>query len=155
MMLLSSSSLATRFAQPFGRDLDHLAGVAHDRAQVRRRAGQQVDLAEEPVRAVDRDDAVLVAVALHDRDRARLDQEEVVAGVALAEQDLTGRDVPHRSDRAQPRPLLVAESGKRAVTVDRLLEAGAERRVHHRVAFARGLFSGVSVCSRCSRMCSC
>ena len=50
MMLLSSSSLASELAQPVGRDLDHLAGVADDRGQVRRRAGQQVDLAEEAVR---------------------------------------------------------------------------------------------------------
>jgi hypothetical protein len=117
-------------AQPLGRHLDDLAGVADDRGQVRRRAGQQVDLAEEPMRALDGDDPVLVTVALDDHDHARLDHEEVEAGLALSKQDLAGLHLPHLPDRAKPRALLVAKPRERTVAVDRLLEAGPERFAH-------------------------
>ena len=50
--------LGEQRAQPLRRHLDHLAGVAHDRGQIRRRAGDQVDVAEEAVAAVYGDDAV-------------------------------------------------------------------------------------------------
>jgi len=50
-----------------------------------------------------------VAVALDDRDRARLDREEVVAVVALAEQDLARLDGTSAADRAQARTLLLGQ----------------------------------------------
>jgi hypothetical protein len=130
MMLLSSSSFDTSLRSAWGRDLNDLARVADDRRQIRRRAGQQVDLAEEAVRALDGDDSVLVAIALHDQDHARLDQEEVVTGVALAEQDLARLDGPRPANRAQPEQHLVVEARERAVTIDRLPEASPERLRH-------------------------
>ena len=130
MMLLSSSSLARRLRS---RSAETWITSPASRTTALRYGGEPVSRLTSPrnrCAPVDRDDPVLVAVALDDRDRARLDQEEVVAGVALAEQDLAGLDLPHGSDRAQPRPLLLVEPRKRAVAVDRLLEAGAERLGH-------------------------
>ena len=78
------------------------------------------------MRALDGDDAVLVPVALDDHDDARLDREEVVAGIALPKQDVAGLHLPHLADRAEPCPHLFAEPRERAVPIDRLLEAGPE-----------------------------
>ncbi len=57
---LSSSSSETTSRRRLCRHLDHLAGVADDRAQVGRRSRQQVELAEEPMLSVHGDHAVLV-----------------------------------------------------------------------------------------------
>ena len=111
-------------------DLDQLAGVADDRGQVHARAGEQVEIAEEAVRPLDRDDPVLCAVALDDRDRAGLDDEEVVALVALAEQHLPRLDPPNLADLTQPVAMLVAQAGERAATVGRLLHPDTQDRAH-------------------------
>ena len=71
---------------------DH-AVVPDDRSQVRVPAGEQVELAEEAVRPVNRDDAVLGPVAVDDRDGSLLDDEEVVLLVALAEEHVAGANV--------------------------------------------------------------
>ena len=80
--------------------------------------------------SVNRDDAVLVSVALDNRDRAGLDYEEGVVRVPFLEQHLPGGDRAHLTDRAQPRPLVVAESGKRSIAVYGLVHAQTERFSH-------------------------
>ena len=110
--------------------LDDLAGVAHDGRQIDARARQQVELAKEAVGTVDGDHAVLGAVALDDRHDARLDHEEVIAGVAVAEEHLPGLDLAHLPERAQPRALLLTQPGEGPVTVLGLLHADAEGFAH-------------------------
>ena len=77
-----------QLAQALERHVDHLARVADDRAQVHPATGQQVELAKEPMRAMDRDHMVLGAVTANDRHRPGLDHEEVVAVVPFLEQQL-------------------------------------------------------------------
>jgi hypothetical protein len=72
-------------AQPLRGHLDHLARVAHHRAEGDASARQQPELADEPVRPVDGDDPVLLPVAQDDRDRPGLDDEEIVLVIPLAE----------------------------------------------------------------------
>jgi hypothetical protein len=81
------------------RHVDHLAGIAHDRRQVDAAAGEEAELAQEAVRAVDRHHAVLHAVSADDRDRAGLDHEQVIARVALLVEDLARLDRAHLADR--------------------------------------------------------
>jgi hypothetical protein len=119
-----------RVAQDVGGNLDHLAGIADDRGQLYAGAGQEVQLAEESVGAVNGDHPVLVHVALDDRDRSRLDDEEVVLVVAGPEQDLSDVDLPHRPDRTKPCALLLGQARERAVAVARLLHPDAERQGH-------------------------
>ena len=82
-----------------------------------------------------RHDVVLAPEALDDRDRPRLDHEEVVAGVSGPEQDLPRRDGTDRAHLAEPRPLLVVQPRERAVAVGRLLDAEPER-LGHRITNA-------------------
>jgi hypothetical protein len=86
---------------------------------------------------VDGDHPVLLAVALDDRHGAGLDEEEVVAFLALTEQHLPRLDLASRAERAKARALLVTQAGKRAVAVDRLLDAEAEYLSHGRCSCAR------------------
>ena len=79
--------------------------------------------------AVDGDDAVLVPVALDDHGRSGLDQEEVVVGVALAEQHLPRLDGADHAGRAQPGALVWAEPRKRAVPILGLFDARPQRLV--------------------------
>ena len=123
-MRSSSSAAITRSAAR--RDLNHLARVAHHRGEYGVRSREQAELAEEPVRAMDRDHTVLGAVVLDDGYRARLDDEEVVVGGAGTEQHLARLDLPHRPQPEQPRSLLVIQSREGALPVRGFLEAGTE-----------------------------
>ena len=76
--------LGDELAQLLDRDLDHLAGLPDDSGQIETLAGQHGELAQKATGAVDGDHPVLLAVALDDHNRARLDDEEVAALVALA-----------------------------------------------------------------------
>ena len=93
--------VAQQLDEPLAWDLDHLARVADHGGQIHTLAGQQVELTEEAVASVYRDHPVLGAVAAHDRDRPGLNDEEVIALVSLAEQDVAGRDRPQLTDGAQ------------------------------------------------------
>ena len=122
--------LAQQLEQVPQRHPDHLARIANHRAQVHARPGEQVELAEETVPPVDRDHAVLIAVAADDRDRPRLDDVEVVGRVALAEQHVARRDRLDRAQFPQAPALLIVQPRKGAVTVGRLLEARSQRLAH-------------------------
>jgi hypothetical protein len=63
---------------------------------------------------------------LDDRYGARLDQEEVIAVVALAEQDVVGFDGAQLAENWQPLALLGVETWERAITIRHLLETDAE-----------------------------
>jgi hypothetical protein len=80
---------------------------------------------------VDGDHAVLRSVALDDHDSARLDHEEVVARVPLAEEDLAGVDHAEPARRAQARALIGIQPWKGAVPVGRLLKPRPRRRLAH------------------------
>ena len=56
-----------------------------------------------------------LAVTLDDRDRARLDDEEVAALVSLGEEDVPRFDLPDAAELAEPAELLIFEAGKGAV----------------------------------------
>ena len=82
------------------------------------------------MRPVDGDHPVLTPVALDDRDGAALDDEEVVAGVAVTEEHLARS---HRAELArgpQPRALVVVEPRERAAAVGGLVHAEPERVAH-------------------------
>jgi len=117
--------------QARSRHLNQLARVPHHRAQVGGGAGDQIELAQEAVAAVHGDHPVLKAVALDDGNRARLDHEEVVAGVALAEEDLAGLDCAGLTDRAQARALLGVQPWEGTVAIGRLGHTGPERLAGH------------------------
>src|SRR3954452_19800297 len=139
--LLSSSSAATRARSPAAgswitspssrttalRYGGPPPGVgAGGGGQVWRLAREQVDLAEEAAGPVHGDDAVLAPVALHDGHGAGLDDEEVIARVALPEEHLAARDGPCRPRGAHPGALVGVQPREGAVPVGRLLHAGAE-----------------------------
>ena len=85
--------------------------------------------------AVHADHPVAASVALHDRDRARLDREEVVVRLALAEEDLAGLDGSNLADCAQPLALPLGQARERAVAIDGLGSARPQRfSDHHRPA---------------------
>ena len=110
----------------------HLAGL-HDHGAVERvLAGQQAELAEEAARPVDRDDPLVALPELvDDGHQALQDDEEVVAVVALVEQDLPRLDAAPLALGLQPCELLLAEARICAVAVGRLGELFG--RVEHRV----------------------
>jgi hypothetical protein len=112
--------------QPAGRDLDHGAGVPDDGGERNGSSGEQVQLAEEAVRPVDGDDAILGAVVVDDRDDALLDDEEVAPLVPRAEEHVARPRLADPADRAQPAALLVVQPRERAVAVDGLLEPRSE-----------------------------
>ena len=74
-----------------------------------------------------RDHTVLPPVALDDGDHAGLDDEEVIARVALAEEDLTGLDGAGLPNRADALELAVGEAREGAAAIGRLGQARAER----------------------------
>jgi hypothetical protein len=75
---------------------------------------------------VDRHHAVLVAVPRDDRDRARLDYEEVIVRVSFTKEHLPGRDRTHCPGRTQLLAVLVAEPREGAVLVGPLFDADAK-----------------------------
>src|SRR6185295_18232627 len=99
------------------RHLDDLAGFPDDTGEIEPLPGEHGHLAQEASGAMDRDDPVLVAVTLDDRDRARLDDEEVAALVSLGEEHVTRLDLPDCAEIAEPAELLFVEAGKGAVAL--------------------------------------
>ena len=79
------------------------------------------------MRAVDADHPILHPVADDDRDRAGLDDKEVMVRVALLIQSLPRHDGSQLSDRQQAGALLIREPRKRAVTIGRLAHARPQR----------------------------
>jgi hypothetical protein len=69
---------------------------------------RDIEFPEERVCAMNRDYAVLGAVSLDARDGARHDHEEVMAGVPLVEQHVSGPDLMDAADRPEPCQLLFA-----------------------------------------------
>ena len=82
------------------------------------------------MRTVDRDHAVLRAVSLDDGDRARLDDEEVIAGIPLTEQHVAGRHRAHLAGGTQPCALLAVKTRKGTVAIEGLIHAHPERLAH-------------------------
>ena len=119
-------------AQPFGRHGEDLAVLHDHRGQERSLAGEQIQLAEEAALSVHADRALATAVmALDDRDLARQDHEEVVAGVTLAEEHVAALDATALADRLERRELAVVEPRERAGAVLGLDECVAvESRAH-------------------------
>ncbi len=145
--------LGDDLAQHIQRNLDHLAPVTDDAGEIEPLADQQAELAEEAVLALDRNDPVLLAVALNDRDRSRLDDEEVAAVVARGKQNLAGLDRAQATELAKSRPLIVVETGEGSVTVGRLRCFGPDSLVfagHRNYSLAPEVESPVRVEPACS-----
>ena len=93
-------------------------------------AGDEVELADEAVVAVHGDHPVLRAVTLHDRHGALLHDEEVVALVALPEEDFAGLHPAHPAECPEGAALRLVEPREGAAAVGDLLDARAERLAH-------------------------
>src|SRR3954471_929731 len=101
--------------------------------------GEEAQLAEEAPRAVDGDQALVVAFPLDDGHLALQDDDEGVILGALAEQDLARRRRPRASHRPEAREMLVVEPWVGAVVVGRLGQRGRGdgARAYLRCAVAR------------------
>jgi hypothetical protein len=93
-------------------------------------APQETELTQEAVPPVNGYDPVFVAESLNDRNRSRLDDEEVAAHLARGKQNLAGLDLANATQLAQSRQLVVIESGECAVAVDALWKSGSDPVVH-------------------------
>ena len=118
--------------QPLLRDDQHLAGLAHDRRDEHRLAGDQAELAEEPPRSVNADHSLAGARLLDDRDLPLEDHEEIAVAVALAVEHVPGLDASALADRLERGDLLIAQPRERPVDVGRLGQRQRLRRRHWR-----------------------
>jgi hypothetical protein len=75
---------------------------------------------------VDGDNPVFLAIALDDRDRPRLDDEEVARGIPGGEQRLAPLDPAKASQLAQPRELILVEPREGAIALRGLGEPRAD-----------------------------
>ena len=91
----------------------HLSGSRDPGAEVGRLAGQQAQLAHEPAGSVGDHDGLrrIGGLGPDDVNRAGIDQDQVIARVAGAEQQRAGLDLLRDAVALQPGPLLVAEGG--------------------------------------------
>ena len=119
------------FAQPVGRDDQHLSRLHHDSGHEYRLSGDETKLAEETTRTVDADHALFTTGLLNDRDLALQDDEEVAVAVTFAIEDIARLHGATLSRARKSRDLIVAEPGVCPVEIRGLRERqGVGQHVH-------------------------
>ena len=112
--------LCEQLAQALRRDGQHLSRLAHDGREERPAAREDVQVAEKAVTPVGGDRPLLARDHLQRLDEPFEDDDEVIARVALAEEQVTRRGAESSSVPLELFDLLVAQARKRAGAVGRL-----------------------------------
>lgn len=122
--------LGDKVAETLRRYNQNLARLAYHRSHEHCMPGQQVQLAQEPARAVHADNVLLRSVARDDRHLPREDHEEVATGIPFAKQHLARLRAAPTPMRRKSLDLRLAQPGERPVKVGRLSEPHGLRRSH-------------------------